>query len=79
MLLGMLFFAIPVKESGNINYSNFQFARDAHQYWLEKGDAPEWDADWIIAYQAYLDEQDGKVIDYEVPDIKTKWQNREYK
>ena len=66
-------------------YKNFQWAKELHenavQYQRDSGDNPfpGWDKDWVIVYQAYLDEQDGKEIDYEVPDIWAKWERGEYR
>ena len=83
LILGMVVFSlIGWKAQDTVYqdtvYKNFQWAKELHQYW-EGQEWPTWNADWIIVYQAYLDETDGKQVDYEVPDIRAKWERGEYR
>jgi len=79
LLIGLAVTSTPVREQtvSELNIKNLEWFRATHVYWLTVGDGPNpdrWEIDVIAAYDSVLAEYDGTVVDWDVPDIRARWQ-----
>jgi len=83
MIAGMFISPMAVRDDDvrAVNLSNLRWAEELHGYWARREDNPNpkgWDEDWVLAYQAIIDDLKGLTPVVEPPDMRTRWERGMY-